>query len=79
MDIACSYCQIPINAKKDTWFYIHEPGKPDTSAHQLRFQFSTGGELAYRKPGWETGIGFDWGRVASYSRTSLSFRVALVR
>jgi hypothetical protein len=34
MDIACSYCQIPINAKKDTWFYIHEPGKPDTSAHQ---------------------------------------------
>lgn len=34
MDIACSYCQIPINVKKDTWFYIHEPGKPDTSAHQ---------------------------------------------
>ena len=34
MDIACSYCQIPINAKKDIWFYIHEPGKPDTSAHQ---------------------------------------------
>jgi predicted Zn-dependent protease len=51
----------------------------DTSAQKLRFQFSTGGELAYRRPGWETGIGFDWGRVASYSRTSISARVTLVR
>lgn len=51
----------------------------ETSPQRLRFQFSTGGELAYRRPGWETGIGFDWGRVASYSRTSLSARVVLDR
>jgi hypothetical protein len=51
----------------------------DTSAEKWRFQFSTGGELAYRKPGWETGLGFDWGRVANYTRTSLSFRVSLAR
>ena len=51
----------------------------DTGPQRLRFQFSTGGELAYRRPGWETGIGFDWGRVASYSRTSLSARVVLDR
>jgi tetratricopeptide (TPR) repeat protein len=51
----------------------------DTSAQQQRFQISTGGELAYRRPGWETGIGFDWGRVASYTRTSISARVTLAR
>lgn len=58
--------------------FIHS-AVADTSAQRLRFQFSTGGELAYRRPGWETGIGFDWGRIASYSRTSLSARVALVK
>jgi len=58
--------------------FIHS-ADADTSAQRLRFQFSTGGELAYRRPGWETGIGFDWGRVASYSRTNLSARVTLDR
>ena len=58
--------------------FIHSAAA-DTSAQRLRFQFSTGGELAYRRPGWETGIGFDWGRIASYSRTSLSARVALMK
>ena len=51
----------------------------DTSAQRLRFQISTGGELAYRRPGWETGIGFDWGRVASYSRSSITARITLAR
>jgi len=51
----------------------------DTSTQKLRFQFSTGGELAYRRPGWETGIGFNWGRVANYSRTSLDVRITLGR
>ena len=51
----------------------------DTTEAKWRFQFATGGELAYRKPGWESGIGFDWGRVANYTRTSLNFRVTLVR
>lgn len=51
----------------------------DTSARRLRFQISTGAELAYRRPAWETGIGFDWGRVANYSRSSLSARVTLGR
>jgi len=51
----------------------------DTSTQKLRFQFSTGGELAYRRPGWETGIGFNWGRVANYSRTSLDMRITLGR
>jgi tetratricopeptide (TPR) repeat protein len=58
--------------------FIHS-AVPDNSAQQLRFQFSTGGELAYRRPGWETGIGFDWGHVANYSRTSLSLRFTLER
>lgn len=51
----------------------------DTGARKLRFQISTGGELAYRRPTWETGIGFNWGRVAGYTRTSLSARVTLSR
>jgi tetratricopeptide (TPR) repeat protein len=51
----------------------------DTSARKLRFQVSTGGELAYRRPSWEMGVGFDWGRVANYSRSSLSAHLTLGR
>jgi hypothetical protein len=51
----------------------------DTSAKRLRFQISTGAELAYRRPGWESGIGFDWGRIANYSRSSLTARLTLNR
>jgi Flp pilus assembly protein TadD len=51
----------------------------DTSARRLRFQIATGGELAYRRPSWESGIGLDWGRVANYSRSSLSARITLAR
>ena len=58
--------------------FIHS-ATADTSAQRLRFQISTGGDLAYRRPGWESGIGFEWGRVASYARTSISARVTLTR
>ena len=58
--------------------FIHS-AVADTSAQRLRFQISTGGDLAYRRPGWESGIGFEWGRVASYARTSISARVTLMR
>ncbi len=54
---------------------------PGASAaeQRLHFQISAGGELAYRRPGWETGLGFDWGRIANYSRTSLSFHLSINR
>jgi hypothetical protein len=55
------------------------PGGANPDAQQLHFQISTGGELDYRRPGWETGLGFDWGRIANYSRTSLSFHLSLNR
>jgi Flp pilus assembly protein TadD len=54
-------------------------GRASPNAQRLRFQISTGGELDYRRPGWETGLGFDWGRIANYSRTSLSFHLSLNR
>jgi tetratricopeptide (TPR) repeat protein len=51
----------------------------DTSSRRLRFQVTTGAELAYRRPGWESAISFGWGRVASYSRTEASARITLAR
>jgi len=51
----------------------------DTSSRRLRFQITTGAELAYRRPGWESAISFGWGRVASYSRTEASARITLAR
>jgi tetratricopeptide (TPR) repeat protein len=52
---------------------------PDTSARKTRFLFTTGAELAYRRPGWESAIGLGWGRIASYSRTEASIRITLPR
>lgn len=69
---------LPGVASTDNAPFTHTAA-PDTSARRLRFQISTGGELAYRRPGWEAGVGFDWGRIASYSRTSLSARLSLAR
>jgi len=51
----------------------------DTSSRRLRFQMTTGAELAYRRPAWESAISFGWGRVASYSRTEASARITLAR
>lgn len=51
----------------------------DTSSRRLRFQISTGAELAYRRPSWESAITFGWGRIASYSRTEASARITLAR
>lgn len=52
---------------------------PDSSARQLRFQISTGAELAYRQPRWESALTLGWGRIASYSRTEASARITLAR
>ncbi len=49
-----------------------------TGPRQLRFQITTGGELAYRHPRWESAIALGWGRVASYSRTEASARINLI-
>jgi tetratricopeptide (TPR) repeat protein len=51
----------------------------DTSARKTRFLITTGAELAYRRPGWESAIGLGWGHIASYSRTEASIRITLPR
>ena len=56
-----------------------KPAAGADGTKRLHFQISAGGELAYRRPGWESGLGFDWGRIANYSRTSLSFHLSLNR
>ena len=51
----------------------------DTGERKARFQFSTGAELAYRRPSWESAIGLGWARIASYSRSEASIRITLPR
>jgi len=58
--------------------FIHAAA-PDTGARELRFQITTGGELAYRQPAWEFGFGFDWGHVANYTRTGITAHLTLGR
>lgn len=58
--------------------FIHASA-PDTGSRQLRFQITTGGELAYRQPEWEFGFGFNWGRVANYTRTGIAAHLTLGR
>ena len=56
------------------------PGSASTAGpRQLRFQITTGGELTYRNPLWESGLAFGWGRVATYSRTEVTARITLIR
>ena len=50
----------------------------DTGARKMRFQITTGGEIAYRHPRWESAIALGWGRVANYSRTEASARITLI-
>jgi hypothetical protein len=69
---------LPGVASTDDSPFVRSPAA-DTSARRLRFQISTGAELAYRRPGWESAITFGWGRVANYSRTEASARVTLAR
>jgi tetratricopeptide (TPR) repeat protein len=52
---------------------------PDSSERRLRFLISTGAELAYRNPRWESAFTLGWGRIANYSRTEASARITLVR
>ena len=49
-----------------------------TGTRRSRFQITTGGELAYRHPRWESALAVGWGRVASYSRAEVSGRISVV-
>ncbi|MDQ3673817.1 MAG: hypothetical protein M3365_05520, partial [Gemmatimonadota bacterium] len=49
-----------------------------TGSREMRFQITTGGELAYRHPRWESAIALGWGRIANYSRTEVSGRITIV-